>query len=107
MVMPRKLNKQQQNILRGLFELGGEASIAEVAAHTSLNPNGVSQSIGSASLRPFIERVPVAPGDAQTYLGVDRRYQTTADGRREGTYLLPIQPPAPSPRTQTGQLPPA
>lgn len=44
--MGDKLSKRKKVILNALFELGGKASVREIAERTNLNANGISQTLG-------------------------------------------------------------
>ena len=43
------LKKRQKEILRALYELGGEATTKAIAETAGMNVNGVSQSLGALS----------------------------------------------------------
>ncbi len=51
----RKLKKRQQEIFIALKELGGLATTRQIAAMTGLHVNGVSQSLGSLAMYPYVE----------------------------------------------------
>ena len=44
-----KLTPRKRLILKALVELGGSATNAELADATGLHPNGISQTLGTAS----------------------------------------------------------
>ena len=53
-----RLKSRHRLIYESLIELGGEATVKEIAEAAGLNTNGVSQSLGAAALAKMIERVP-------------------------------------------------
>lgn len=51
------MKKRQKIILAALRQLGGQATIREIARRTGLNVNGVSQSFSALQYRGFVHPV--------------------------------------------------
>lgn len=66
-----RLRKHHKDIIGALTELGGQASIKEIAERAGLDTNGVSQALSSAALSQLIQRA----NPDQRWQGGDERFR--------------------------------